>query len=155
MPPPQRFFQARVILMTKTLKSGASSFWMVVMTLGILGCLGGVAYTFFMVQQEAGQEGEYRLAADDLRLLSQEVAVNARDSVYGQETTFAELSGNLEKFQWQLQTLEAAGFQNEVASIEASWARVSESARTLLDAGARLVFLNDVSAQLERNIKPI
>ena len=141
--------------MTKTLKSGASSFWMVVMTLGILGCLGGVAYTFFMVQQEAGQEGEYRLAADDMRLLSQEVAVNARESVYGQETTFAELSGNLEKFQWQLQSLEAAGFQNEVASIEASWARVNESALTLLDAGPRLVFINDVSAQLERNIKPI
>jgi len=141
--------------MTKTLKSGASSFWMVVMTLGILGCLGGVAYTFFMVQQEAGQEGEYRLAAGDMRLLSQEVAVNARESVYGQETTFAELSGNLEKFQWQLQSLEAAGFQNEVASIEASWARVNESALTLLDAGPRLVFINDVSAQLERNIKPI
>lgn len=141
--------------MTKTLKSGASSFWMVVMTLGILGCLGGVAYTFFMVQQEAGQEGEYRLAADDMRLLSQEVAVNARESVYGEETTFAELSGNLEKFQWQLETLEAAGFQNEIASIEASWARVNEPARTLLDAGPRLVFINDVSAQLERNIKPI
>lgn len=141
--------------MTKTLKSGASSFWMVVMTLGILGCLGGVAYTFFMVQQEAGQEGEYRLAADDMRLLSQQVAVNARESVYGDEATFAELSGNLEKFQWQLQTLEAVGFQSEVASIEASWARVNESARTLLDAGARLVFINDVSAQLERNIKPI
>ena len=67
--------------MTKTLKSRAASFWVAVMTLGILGCLAGVAYTFYMIQQEAGQEGEYRLAADEMRLLSQQVAVNARESV--------------------------------------------------------------------------
>ena len=141
--------------MTKTLKSGASSFWVVVMTLGILGCLGGVAYTFFMVQQEAGQEGEYRLTADEMRLLSQQVAVNARESVYGNESTFTDLSANLEKFQLQLQSLQAVGFQNEVGRIETNWIQVSESARTLLDAGERLVFINAVSTELERNIKPI
>ena len=44
--------------MTKTLKSRASSFWVAIMIVGILGCLAGVAYTFYMIQQEAGQEGE-------------------------------------------------------------------------------------------------
>ena len=58
--------------MIKKMKMGASGFWVIVMTLGMLACLGGVAYTFFAIQQEAGQESEYRLAADKLRLLSQQ-----------------------------------------------------------------------------------
>ena len=86
--------------MTKTLKSRASSFWVAIMIVGILGCLAGVAYTFYMIQQEAGQEGEYRLSADEMRLLSQEVAVNARESVHGQAGTFTELATKLEKFNW-------------------------------------------------------
>jgi methyl-accepting chemotaxis protein len=141
--------------MTKTLKSRAASFWVAVMTLGILGCLAGVAYTFYMIQQEAGQEGEYRLAADEMRLLSQQVAVNARESVQGRKDTFADLSANLEKFRWQMQSLQTDLFHKEVERIDSRWAEVSDSAQVLLDAGARLVLLNSVSAELEQNIKPI
>ena len=141
--------------MTKTLKSRGSSFWMAVMIVGILGCLAGVAYTFYMIQQEAGQEGEFRLSADEMRLLSQEVAVNARESVHGREETFIDLATNLEKFNWQLQTLQTDVFQKELLLIESRWVEVRESAQVLLDAGARLVFINNVSAELEQNIKPI
>ena len=141
--------------MTKTLKSRASSFWVAIMIVGILGCLAGVAYTFYMIQQEAGQEGEYRLSADEMRLLSQEVAVNARESVHGQEGTFSDLSTKLEKFNWQLQTLQTGVFDKEVSRIESRWTEVRDSAQVLLDAGKRLVFINDVSAELEQNIKPI
>ncbi|NCF21249.1 MAG: hypothetical protein GWP63_23750, partial [Haliea sp.] len=141
--------------MTKTLKSRAASFWVAVMTLGILGCLAGVAYTFYMIQQEAGQEGEYRLAADEMRLLSQQVAVNARESVQGRKDTFADLSANLEKFRWQMQSLQTDLFHKEVERIDSRWAEVSDSAQVLLDAGARLVLLNSVSAELEQNIKPV
>ena len=80
------------------MKSGTSSFWVIVMSLGILACLGGVVYTFFMIQQEAGQEGEYRVAADEMRLLSQQMAANARESVQGEEATFNELGKNMESF---------------------------------------------------------
>jgi twitching motility protein PilJ len=125
------------------------------MTIGILGCLAGVAYTFYMIQQEAGQEGEYRLAADEMRLLSQQVAVNARESVRGREETFSDLSANLEKFRWQMQSLQADIFHKEVERIDSRWAEVSDSAQVLLDAGARLVFLNSVSTELEQNIKPV
>ena len=141
--------------MTKTVKSGASSFWVVVMTLGILGCLGGVAYTFFMVQQEAGQEGEYRITADEMRLLSQQVSLNARESVHGEESTFSQLTKNLESFEWQLTQLQAVGFQREVKGIEERWQTVRDSAQTLIDASSRIVFINSVSATLEKNIRPI
>jgi twitching motility protein PilJ len=137
------------------MKSGASNFWVIVMSLGILACLGGVIYTFFMIQQEAGQEGEYRVAADEMRLLSQQVAANARESVQGEVTTFNELSKNLESFQWQVGQLQAVGFNKEVKEIEERWATVVQSAQTLIDASSRIVFLHSVSATLEQNIKPI
>lgn len=137
------------------MKSGASSFWVIVMSLGILACLGGVIYTFFMIQQEAGQEGEYRVAADEMRLLSQQVAGNARESVQGEVTTFNELSKNLESFEWQLGQLQAVGFNKEVKDIKGRWETVVQSAQTLIDASSRIVFLHSVSATLEQNIKPI
>jgi twitching motility protein PilJ len=141
--------------MTKATKSGASSFWMIVMSLGILACLGGVIYTFIMIQSEVGQEGEYRIAADDMRLLSQQVAVNARASVQGEESTFVDLEKNLKEFGWQLDQMQAVGLQDEVRVIRERWKSVRVSAQTLIDAAARIVFINGVSTELEGNIKPI
>ena len=141
--------------MSKTLKSGASSFWVIVMTLGILGCLGGVAYTFYMIQQEAGQEGEYRLAADNLRLLSQEVTANARATVHGEESTFSDLKENLGSFTMELGQIKSIGFSEEVKRIQEYWMPVVVSMRTLIDAGERIAFLHSVSTELEQNIKPV
>jgi twitching motility protein PilJ len=141
--------------MSKTLKSGASSFWVIVMTLGILGCLGGVAYTFYMIQQEAGQEGEYRLAADNLRLLSQEVTADARATVHGEESTFSDLKTNLGSFTVELGQIKSIGFSSEVKRITEHWAPVAKSMRTLIDAGERIAFLHSVSTELEQNIKPV
>ena len=141
--------------MSKTLKSGASSFWVIVMTLGILGCLGGVAYTFYMIQQEAGQEGEYRLAADNLRLLSQEVTANARATVHGEESTFSDLKDNLGSFTMELGQIKSIGFSAEVKRIQEYWMPVVVSMRTLIDAGDRIAFLHSVSTELEQNIKPV
>ena len=38
-------------------KFGTSTTWVSLITGGILACLGGVFYTFFMIQEDAGQEG--------------------------------------------------------------------------------------------------
>jgi methyl-accepting chemotaxis protein len=46
--------------MSKTMKSGASDFWVIAMTIGILGCLGGIAYTFFKLTPP-GQYGHATL----------------------------------------------------------------------------------------------
>ncbi|MEM9255767.1 MAG: methyl-accepting chemotaxis protein [Pseudomonadota bacterium] len=137
------------------MKKGTSTFWVVVMTLGILGCLGGVAYTFYMVQQETGQESEYRLTAHKLRLLSQQVAANARASVNGDESTFEALKSDIGDFNVQLAEMGSAGFDKEVNQIKKNWTPVEESARTLIEAGPRIVFLHDVSTELEQNIRPI
>ncbi|MCB1675694.1 MAG: hypothetical protein KDI01_05360 [Halioglobus sp.] len=141
--------------MIKLTKSGGSTFWVTVMTLGILGCLVGMAYTFFMVQQEAGEEGEYRIAADEMRLLSQRVAADSRDSVQGDPEVFEQLGGDLQAFEAQLDSLDDAALQEEIERIEQHWQSVRESVRTLIDAGPRIVFIHSVSEELERNIRPI
>jgi len=141
--------------MSNKTKNGASSFWVIVMTLGILGCLGGVAYTFYMIQQEAGQEGEHRLGEHQMRLLSQQVTANARTSVQGEESTFEELDSNVKGFNKELNQMQSLGLNTELKRISDRWKPISESAQTLIGAGDRIVFLNSVSAELEKNIKPI
>ncbi|RLA48447.1 MAG: hypothetical protein DRQ97_04230 [Gammaproteobacteria bacterium] len=141
--------------MSKVMKSGVSSFWVIAIAIGILGCLGGVAYTFFMVQQEAGQEGEYHVAVDEMRLLSQQVAVNARESVRGEESTFVELGKNMESFEWQLTQFQSVGFNEELKHIEERWQSVRGSAKILVDAGPQIIFINSVATTLEQNIRPI
>ena len=141
--------------MSKTVKSGSSSFWAMVMSFGILACLGGVAYTFFMIQQETGQEDEYRLTAYEMRLLSQQISLTARESVHGEESTFNQLGKSLESFEWQLTQLQAAGLQREVKAVEERWQAVRDSAQALIAAGSPIVFINSVSTTLEKNIRPI
>ena len=54
--------------MTNLIKRGTTSVWVAIMTVGILACLGGIAYTFYMIQQEASEDGESRMMADELRI---------------------------------------------------------------------------------------
>lgn len=141
--------------MGNTLKNKASSFWVIVMALGIVACLGGVGYTFFMIQKEAGQEGQYRLAADNLRLVSQELAGEARESVMGKVSTFSAIKENVSKFDAELAEVRSVGFEGEVELIEKRGKPVINAAQTLSDAGERIVFLRSVSTELEKNIRPI
>ena len=141
--------------MTKYTKSGSSTFWVSLISAGIIACLAGVLYTFFMIQKDAGQEGDLRLISNDLRLLSQEIVVQSRETVEGEKSTFAELGQQLKGFDGLLLELPLSGLETEVAGIEQYWDTVATSARTLITAGPGIVFIHGVSKQLELNIRPI
>lgn len=141
--------------MTSAKKSAASSFWVSVISVAILACLGGVIYTFVMIQQEAGEEGEYRAIANDLRLQSQQVVARTRETAQGDQQTFDLLATQVTQFNVSLAGLENAGLDAELAEINARWAPIQASAQTLVDAGPRIVFIHSVSRQLEENIRPI
>lgn len=141
--------------MTKYTKSGSSTFWVSLISAGMLACLAGVLYTFFMIQKDAGQEGDLRVVSNDLRLLSQEVVVQSRETVEGKKTTFAELGEQIKRFDGLLLELPLSGLETEVAGIEQNWDTVASSARTLITAGPGIVFIHGVSEQLEKNIRPI
>ena len=155
MPPPHEILWRRGRAMKTKIKNGASSFWVVVMTLGIAACLGGVLYTFYMIQEEAGQEGEHRLAAQQMRLLSQQIAANARASAQGDRATFEDLKSNIGSFTMELGQMQASDLESELERINERWTPVIDSSRALLGASDRVVFLHSVSAELEQNIKPI
>jgi twitching motility protein PilJ len=141
--------------MSAKTKNRASGFWVFVMTLGILACLGGVGYTFYMIQQDAGAEGDHRLAAQQMRLLSQQIASNARSTAQGDTAAFEELKNNVGSFTMELSQVQSTGLNAELVVVKQRWTPVKDSSRTLINAGERVVFLNEVSTELEQNIKPI
>ena len=141
--------------MTKITKSGSSTFWVSLISAGIMACLAGVLYTFFMIQRDAGQEGDLRVISNDLRLLSQEIVVQSRETVQGGKSTFAELGDQLKRFDGLLLELPVTGLEVEMGGINQNWDTVASSARTLITAGPGIVFIHGVSEQLEQNIRPI
>jgi len=141
--------------MTEVKKSAASTFWVSVISLAILACLGGVIYTFVMIQQEAGEEGEYRAIANDLRLQSQQVVARARETAQGEQDTFDRLAAQVAQFNALLADLDGSNLDPEASNITEQWQPIATSAQTLVDAGPRIVFIHNVSEQLEKNVRPI
>ncbi|MFT6957254.1 MAG: twitching motility protein PilJ [Halieaceae bacterium] len=141
--------------MTKIAKSASSSFWVGTITAGVLACLAGVLYTFFMIQKDAGQEGNLRFIANDLRLLSQEVVVKSRQTAEGETATFEQLALQLKNFESLRADLPETGLEQPVSSIDQHWSVVNLSAQTLIDAGPGIVFIHGIAQQLEENIRPI
>ena len=141
--------------MSNTNKSGTSTFWVSAITLGILACLGGVVYTFMMIQQEAGQEGEYRLISNDMRLLSQDVFVKSRDTASDATSAAAELDADIESFNILLAQFNNTGLETEASAIAVRWQPVASAAQTLIATAPRIAFLHGVSRELEENIRPI
>ena len=141
--------------MTKLIKNGTTSMWVGIMTIAIVACLGGIAYTFYMMQQEASEDGESRMAADELRILSQTVSLKARETDLGQPSTFSHLQSSLLEFRDLMGELQAIGLDKELSDIQGQWLPVEQAAETLVDAGPRIVFIHGVSQELEKNIKPI
>lgn len=135
--------------------SGTSAFWVKAITAGILACLGGVVYTFVMIQQEASQEGEYRLIANDMRLLSQEVVVKARETNSGDASTVGDLSADIENFNILLKQLSSIGLEAEALDISKRWKSVEQAAQTLIATAPRISFLHRISNELEGNIRPV
>jgi len=129
--------------------------WVGIMTVAIVACLGGIAYTFYMMQQEASEDGAYRKVADELRILSQTVSLKARETDRGQSSTFSDLQESLLKYRDLMGELQAIGLDSELSNIQAQWLPVEQAAETLVDAGPRIVFIHGISQKLEKNIKPI
>jgi twitching motility protein PilJ len=141
--------------MSNNTKNESSTFWVSVITAGILACIGGVIYTFFMIQEDAGQEDEYRVVVNDLRLHSQDISAKARETDQGEQAAFVELDQKMKEFSALLGQLDGAGVDKELATINGQWAPIQTAAATLSETGPRVVFIHGVSAELEENIKPI
>ena len=86
--------------------------------LGIVVCLGAVGYSFFIIQQESGQEGEHRQVAEELGDLARQVADSARETEQGREEYFADLARQVEAFDAQLARIRVPELSDQVSLVD-------------------------------------
>jgi methyl-accepting chemotaxis protein len=141
--------------MNKPTKSGASTLWVTLMTLGIVGCLVGVVYTFFTIRNETAQEGQYRQVAESMRAISKQVEVDARQSVHGDRATFAALQRSLDSFAAEMDSLRSAGLVEELRRIDIQWQPIEAAVAVLLASGPQTVSTHALLAGLQENVVPL
>ncbi|MEH6585429.1 MAG: methyl-accepting chemotaxis protein [Halioglobus sp.] len=141
--------------MIKIDKIGANKMRTLLMGLGILACLGGVAYSFSIIQQESGQESNYGAAAEELASLARQVAIGAQATQRGEEQTFVELADQVSRFEQQLALIDAPELNDEISMVDLNWQPVKRASQTLVDAAPRIVFVQGVASELEKNMKPM
>jgi twitching motility protein PilJ len=141
--------------MIKTEKIGANKMRALLMGLGILACLGGVAYSFFIIQQESGHESHYGTATDELASLARQVAISVQATEQGDEQTFIELADQEAQFEAQLALIDAPELNDEISIVDLNWQPVKRASQTLLEAAPRIVFVRGVATELEKNMKPM
>lgn len=134
---------------------GAGRMRSLLMGLGIVACLGGVAYSFLTIQNEAGQETQYRAITDELGELARQVSATALATQRGSESTFAELSGEVARFEQLLGQISAPELNNQVSMVDVSWQPIKRASQTLVEAAPRIVFVQGVAADLEANVRPM
>ena len=123
--------------MIKTEKIGAKKMRALLMG---LACLGGVAYSFFIIQQEAGHESHYGTATDELASLARQVAISVQATEQGDEQTFIELADQEAQFEAQLALIDAPELNDEISIVDLNWQPVKRASQTLLEAAPRIVF---------------
>ena len=137
---------------------------MLISVLGLVGALAGIAYNFWQMSISAGWDEQYRSAAAELRVATQEINVSTREAFSGEKDAFARLSASSAGFPMHLGVLQrgrgslpkpGSSMTPYVASIEDNWATVSDSADAILSAQERILFIRDVSRNLNTNIKTI
>ncbi|MEP4486250.1 MAG: methyl-accepting chemotaxis protein [Halioglobus sp.] len=141
--------------MTKAIKGATSTLWLTVISVGILACLCGVGYTFYLIQQEAGQEDLYRVTTGEMRLISQDIASTARETASGSSESFQRLQRQAQDFDVLLNNVKLSGLDAEVETIETHWLTIEQGVLSLVEVGPRVTLINNISAELEKNIRPI
>ncbi len=141
--------------MIKSDKFSAGKMRTLLIGLGIVACLGGVAYSFFTIQHESGEEGQYAAAAESLSGLARQVAVSAQATRNGQEQDFSQLAELVQQFEAQLAAIDAPELNDEKSMVDLNWQPIKRASQTLVDAAPRAIFVQGVAAELEKNIKPM
>ncbi len=131
---------------------------------GLLATVAGLGINMMQMSSGAAQDDQYRTIASDLRVLTQDINVEAREAFSGNQTAFTELAQSRQQFPVQLNMLsngtEDLGAPGEtmtayVDAINEQWSTVGTGVDAILSAQDRILFVRDVSANLNTNIKTI
>ncbi len=131
---------------------------------GLLLALAALAYNLWQMSIAANWDERYRVIASDIRQLSQEINVAGGEATSGQEAGFKRLAESQARVPSQITALRegelglpAPGPSMNVylARLDTEWGRLSPNIDTLISARERIMFIRQVSAELNSNIKTI
>jgi twitching motility protein PilJ len=137
---------------------------MALSVLALVGALSAFAYNLWQISLGAGWDEQYRSAATELRVTTQDVSESAEDAFSGSRPAFASLRIARSQFPQQLSELRdgheglpppGSSMLVYIKSIESKWLPVSKAVDQLASAQARILFIRDVSGNLNKNIKTI
>jgi twitching motility protein PilJ len=131
---------------------------------GLLGALAALSYNMWQMSLGADQDEQYRGVGSELRVATQDINVSSREAFSGDELAFDALDVSRKQFTQQLdvlrngrQDLAAPGksMTKYVSAIDTDWAKVSGDVDAIISARDRILFVRDVSHNLNTNIKSI
>jgi twitching motility protein PilJ len=137
---------------------------MALSVLGLVGALSTFAYNLWQMSLGAGWDEQYRSTATELRVTTQDVSESARDAFSGDRPAFASLRIARTQFPQQLSELRdgheglpppGSSMLAYINRIESDWQPVSKAVDQLASAQERILFIRDVSGNLNKNIKTI
>ncbi|MFV0477003.1 MAG: methyl-accepting chemotaxis protein [Parahaliea sp.] len=121
-------------------------------SLASLACLVGALCVFVMAPQADAQEADTAVAAGKLRVLSQRVVSNARDTELGRQQAFSQLAEDIDRFN---AILDQGVFAGDTSTITAAWRPVEGAARSLIGAGQNVVMVNNITRDLQDSVSEI
>jgi twitching motility protein PilJ len=137
---------------------------MALSVLGLVGALSAFGYNLWQMTLGAGWDEQYRSAASELRVTTQNINGSARDAASGNAESFGALSISRAQFPQQLSVLRdgreglpppGSTMNPYINRIESNWQPVSKAVDELVAAQERILLIRDVSGNLDRNIKTI
>lgn len=137
---------------------------MAIFVLGLVGALSAFAYNLWQMSLGAGWDEQYRSAASDMRVITQDISGSSRDAFSGSRTAFAGLRIARAQFPQELSVLRdgreglpppGPSMLAHITRIESDWQLVSGAVDELASAQGRILFIRDVSGNLNKNIKTI
>jgi methyl-accepting chemotaxis protein len=138
--------------MSKTSKKGIGRIWLPLVGGAMVLCLAGMIYSLVNIQRNAGDESVYRMAAEEMRQLSRQIAETARATGRGEEESFAELSAQVARFETALMMIDTPELREQTDRIGDSWEAVESAAQVLVDAGPRMTYLRGVDNELSSRV---
>lgn len=137
---------------------------LVLASAGLLATVSGLGINMMQMSRGAAQDDQYRSLASDLRVLTQDINAESREAFLGNKGAFSELAKSYKQFPVLLDTLSngndtlaAPGdaMAPQIAAITAQWKPVGAGVDAIMDAKDRILFVREVSANLNKNIKTI
>lgn len=130
----------------------------------LVATIAGLGINMYQMSAGAEQDDQYRAIASELRVLTQDINVESREAFGGLATAYDELAFSRSQFPGQLDSLQNGNEEVDAPgesmapytkAIAEQWGTVSADIDAILGAKERILFVREVSSNLNANIKTI